>query len=136
MSGTHPQPIRQASASRFAGKRGQAGTLLLYPDRLVHVASNVMQVGMFGGAIGALLAQQVAKQRAAGRAAQGGKGVLEVPLSEVSAVNRARQGLNRNVLEVCTVDGTTVRFGVKFDRWAPDLARLVPGGVGTPSPPG
>jgi hypothetical protein len=126
MSSTDRQAIRQDSAYLFSGKRNQAGTLLLFPDRLVHVASNAMQMGMLGGALGAVVAQQAAKKRAAGRAAQGGKGVHEIPLNQISGIGRGKQGFNRNVLEVRTVDGTTVKLGVKFDKWAPDLARLAP----------
>jgi hypothetical protein len=27
-------------------------------------------------------------------------------------------------LEIQTIDGSTLKFGVKFDKWAPELARL------------
>ncbi len=80
---------------------------------------------MLGGAVGAGIAQQAAKKRVLGRAAQGGKGVVEIPFSQIRDVSRGRQGLNRNVLEVEMVDGTRVKLGVKFDKWAPALARLV-----------
>jgi hypothetical protein len=126
MSLTDPQPTRQQSAYLYSGKRTQAGTLLLFPDRLVHVASTAMALGFLGGALGAVAVQQAAKKRAPGRAAAGGKGVVDIPFSQISGFGKGKQGLNRNVLEVHTIDGTTVKFGVKFDKWAPDLARFVP----------
>jgi hypothetical protein len=126
MSSTDGQPIRQDSAAMFSGKRMQAGTLLLFPDRLVHVASNLAGVGLLGGALGAVLAAQAAKSRAVGRATQGGKGVLEIPFVDISGIGRGKQGLNRNILEIRLIDGSAFKFGVKFDRWAPELARALP----------
>jgi hypothetical protein len=119
-------PIRQESALLFlGGRKSETGTLLLFPDRLVHVASNAMRAGMLGGALGAVIAQQAAKRRAIGRAAEGGKGVIEIPFSHVASISKWKQGLNRNLLQIEGVDGTLWKLGVKFDKWAPDLARLV-----------
>jgi len=148
MNPTNPQVIRKDSAFLWGDGKPQSGTLLLFPDRLVHVASNAYSFGLAGGVIlaaallgygvisgglggglGVGVALQVAKGRAVTRAVQGGKGVLEIPFSQVIGVHRGKQGLNRKVLEVRTIGGATVKFGVKFQEWAPALAQCVPNDV-------
>jgi len=36
-------------------------------------------------------------------------------------VRKAKQGLNRGILEVAAADGTELKLGVKFDQWKADL---------------
>ena len=116
------EPIKTATAALvLGGLKNKQGTLLLYPDRLVHVGANLMGAAAAGGAIGALIGSKVAKGKAAAKAAAGGKGVTEIRLADVTAVNKTKQGLNRNLLEVQTVSGS-FRFGAKFDAWADEIA--------------
>ena len=120
------RPIRQDAAFLHSGTRSmQRGMLLLFPDRIVHVSSNLMNVAFLGGALGAGIAYLVTKQRAPGRAARGGTGVLEIPLNQITGVSRGKRGRNRNVLVISTAGGADVSFGVKYDRWAAELGRLL-----------
>lgn len=116
------EPLRSQTAMLVrGGLKNQSGTLLLYPDRLSHVASKAMGAAVAGGAIGALVAGKMAKNKAADKEAEGGKGVTSIPLTAVTAVRKAKQGLNKNLLEVEAADGTVLKLGVKFDQWKPDL---------------
>lgn len=124
------EPLRSQTAFLIrGGLKNQAGTLLLYPDRISHVASAGIVAGAAGGAVGMLVAGKVAKNRAAGKEAEGGKGVLTIPLSEVTELRRAKQGLNKNLLEVHAGDGSAHKFAVKYDQWKPDLVAAL-GAVG------
>lgn len=116
------EPLKTQTALIIrGGLKNQAGTLMLYPDRLSHVASKAMAAGAAGGAIGMLVANKVAKNKAADKEAEGGKGVTTIALAEVTEVRKAKQGLNKNLLEVVAADGTALKLGVKFDQWKPDL---------------
>lgn len=120
------EPIRTQTAFVIrGGLKNQAGTLLLYPDRLSHVASNALAAGAAGGAIGALISSKVAKNKAAAKEEAGGKGVTTIPLGQVTEVRKSKQGLNKNILEVVSADGTAVKLGVKFDQWKPDLVQAL-----------
>jgi hypothetical protein len=116
------EPLRTQTAFIIrGGLKNQAGTLLLYPDRISHVASNGLAAGAAGGALGMLVAGKVAKGKAAGKEAEGGKGVTTIPLAQLTQVRKGKQGLNKNLLEVEAADGTVLKLGVKFDQWKPDL---------------
>src|SRR5438552_3266623 len=118
------EPLKSATAYiLYGGMKNKPGTLLLYPDRIVHVARSALAAGA-GGVIGALIGNRVAKGRAAGRAAEGGKGVTEISLARVTAVTRAKQGLNSKILEIQAA-GEQHRFGVKFDQWSEDIANAI-----------
>jgi hypothetical protein len=115
-------PIRVQTAYLLGGgRRNQAGTLLLYPDRLSHVASRVLAVAAARGVTGVLVATRVAKGKAPRQAAEGGKGVTTILLDQITGVRRARKGLNRHILEVTAADDAVARFGVRYDQWKPDL---------------
>jgi hypothetical protein len=124
------EPLRSDTAFLIkGGLKNKAGTLLLFPDRISHVASAGMAAGMAGGAIGIVVAGKVAKNRAADKEAEGGKGVDTIPLADVREVRKGRSGLNRNLLEVVSADGSSHLFGVKFEKWKPDvLAALTDAG--------
>ena len=109
------------------GLKNKAGTLLLFPDRISHVGSAGMVAGMAGGAIGMVVAGKLAKNKAADKEAEGGKGVDTIALADVAEVRKGRSGLNRNLLEVVSADGTTHMFGVKFEKWKPDLVAALTG---------
>jgi hypothetical protein len=116
------EPLRSQTAMLVrGGLKNQSGTLLLYPDRLSHVASNAMGAAAAGGAIGMLVAGKMAKNKAANKEAEGGKGVTTIALADVTEVRKAKQGLNKNLLEVQAADGTVLKLGVKFDQWKPDI---------------
>ncbi|MEN3314822.1 MAG: hypothetical protein V7605_1056 [Acidimicrobiaceae bacterium] len=116
------EPLRSQTAFVIrGGLKNQAGTLLLYPDRLSHVASNALAAGAAGGALGSMIASGAAKKRAAKKEQEGAKGVTTIALDQISEIRKAKQGLNKNILEVVAADGTALKLGVKFDKWKPDL---------------
>ena len=122
------EPLRSDTAFLIrGGLKNKAGTLLLFPDRISHVGSAGMMAGMAGGAIGAAMAGKVAKNKAAGKEAEGGKGVDTIPLASVTEVRKGKSGLNRNLLEVVSADGSSQLFGVKFEKWKPDLLAALTG---------
>lgn len=115
-------PIRTQTAFLIkGGLKNKAGTLLLFPDRISHVASAALGAAALGGAAGALIANKMAKNKAAEKEAAGGQGVTTIPLAVVAEVRKGSQALNRNILEIVSSDGTATKFGVKFDKWKPDL---------------
>jgi hypothetical protein len=128
MTDTNPEaPLKSATGYLLqGGLKNKPGTVLLYADRIVHVGSNAIAAAAAGGAIGALIGNRVAKNKASGRAAEGGKGVTDIPLATVSKVSKGKQGLTKNIL-VIDADGGQFRFGVKFDQWSDDIARAVEG---------
>lgn len=116
------EPLRTQTAFIIrGGLKNQSGTLMLYPDRLSHVASGAMAAGALGGAIGMAVANKLAKNKAEEKEAAGGKGVTTVPLADVVEVHKTKQALNKNILGIVTGDGTELKLGVKFDQWKPDL---------------
>jgi len=116
------EPLRSQTAFLLkGGLRNQTGTLLLYPDRLSHVASNALAGTAVGGALGSMIATGMAKKRAAQKEEAGAKGVTTMAFDQITEIRRAKQGLNKNILEVGTADGTVLKFAVKFDQWKPDL---------------
>lgn len=122
------EPIRTQTAFLIkGGLKNKSGTLLLYPDRISHVGSAGMMAGAAGGAIGMAVAGKLAKNKAAEKEAEGGKGVTTIPLSAVTELRKAKSGLNRNLLEVVSADGSTAMFGVKWDQWKPDVVAAMQG---------
>jgi len=116
------EPLKTQTAFIIrGGLKNQPGTLLLYPDRLSHVASSAMLGAAAGGAIGMMVAGKMAKNKAADKEAEGGKGVTTILLADVTEVRKGKQGLNKSLLEVVAADGTALKFGAKFDQWKPDL---------------
>jgi len=116
------EPLRTQTAFLLkGGLRNQTGTLLLYPDRLSHVASNALAGTAVGGALGGMIASGAAKKRAAKKEEEGAKGVTTLAFDQITEIHRAKQGLNKNLLEVATADGSAYKFAVKFDQWKPDL---------------
>jgi len=124
-----PVPLRvQAAFWMRGGLKNRAGSLLLYPDRLVHVGSKLLQVGGGGGVLGVLLARGIANGRAAGKAAKGGSNVVSIPLSTISGVTGEKRKLRGGILVVRTITGEEYRFGgVKFDAWSDDLSKAFAG---------
>jgi hypothetical protein len=121
-------PIRTQTAFLIkGGLKNKAGTVLLYRDRISHVGSAGMAAGVAGGAIGMAVAGKLAKNKAAGKEAEGGKDVTTMRLADVTEVRKARSGLNRNLLEVVSADGTALMFAVKYDQWKPDVVAAIQG---------
>lgn len=72
---TLTEPLRIQTASTIkSGMASRAGTLLLYPDRISHVASAAMGGAMLAGAVGMVVAGKLTRNRAAEKEAEGGKG--------------------------------------------------------------
>jgi hypothetical protein len=141
-------PVRKETA-RLAGvgAKGQ-GTLLLYPDRLIHVRSRagdwgfgigllvVVVAGLalgsggpggIGGAIigvlGWLTGNAVARRLAPRRA----DGAMVIPLDSVTGLRvRKRDGFRGRLysqsLLVTTADGKRFLFSTRADRWSAPLA--------------
>jgi predicted RecA/RadA family phage recombinase len=120
------EPLRTQTAMVFrGGLKNESGTLLLFPDRLSHVASAGMAAGALGGVAGMLVVGKLAKNKAGDKEAQGGKGVTTIPFAEVTEIRKGRQGLNKSLLEVEAAGGTVLKLGVKFDQWKPDLVEAL-----------
>ncbi len=116
------EAIRSESATLFRGTlKSQSGTLLLFPDRLSHVAAHVHVAAVALGPIGALVALKSARNKAVGKEVEGGKGVITIPLAQLTEVRKVRQGINNKLMEVEAADGTVLKLGVRFDQWKPDL---------------
>ena len=111
---------KQTAALLKGGLKASQGTLTLYPDRLVHVGSVAAAAGMGFGAVGALVGQALARNKA-NKAQEGDKGVTTIHLADVSALRKAKQGLNKNLLEVETSGGEAYRFGANYGKWKDDL---------------
>lgn len=121
-------PIRTQTAFLIkGGLKNKAGTALLYRDRVSHVGSSGMMAGAAGGAIGMAVAGKMAKNKAAEKEAEGGKGVTSIALVDVAEVRKAKQGLNRNLLQVVAADGTEMTLAVKYDQWKPDVVAALQG---------
>lgn len=146
-------PIRMKTAQRLGVRVSQRrGTLLLYPDKLVHVHSQAIRwgiaVGVMAvtiaslalthggpGALGALIGYgggwltgaAIARRQAASRVAAGGDGITVIPLDSITNL-RARRStgigglLGGQHLIVTTADGTEHTFGTKLAQWATDLS--------------
>jgi hypothetical protein len=120
------RPLKRSPAFLLkGGLKNKPGTLLLYPDRIVHVASRGIWAGAAFGALGALLGQVLASRRAERHADAGGPNVLQIPLSTLSGVHRGKQGINRDILEITTADGQRYQLGTKYTKWGPEIRRLV-----------
>jgi hypothetical protein len=73
------------------------------------------------GALGVLLTQGIATARAPGRVAAGGKGVLSVPLGDVTGIRSKKNKIGVKQLVVQTGSNDYV-FSVKLDKWRDDLS--------------
>jgi hypothetical protein len=120
-------PLKTQSALWIkGGLKTRAGTLLLYPDQLVHVGSKAAQLGAAFGAIGILVTRQVANTRAAGKVEAGDKSITSIPLATISDVRGEKGKLDGNCMIVRTTSGDEYRFGgVKFDGWSEDLGKAL-----------
>lgn len=112
---------KQTAALLRGGLKTTQGTLVLYPDRLVHVGSAFAAAGPAFGALGVLVGSAMTKRNADRKASAGGKGVTTIPLSDIVELRQAKQGLGKNLLEVATTGGETFKFGAKYDRWRDDI---------------
>jgi hypothetical protein len=112
------------------GLKNKMGTLLLYPDKLVHVGSRAAQMGAGFGAIGMLVAQRRAKSQAAKKVAEGDKSVVAIPLVTLTEIHGSKGKVGGKYLIVKTATGDEYKFGgIKFDQWSDDLSKtLVAGG--------
>ena len=102
------------------------GTVLLYRDRISHVASAGALAAMMAG-IWAGLAGRLVRRKAAAKEPEGGKDVRTIRLADVTEVRQATYGPNWNLLEVVGAGGTTLLLGVKYDQWKPDLVAALQG---------
>lgn len=121
-------PIRTQTAFIIkGGMKNKAGTLLLYRDRISHVGSGAMGAAMVGGAVGMAVAGKLAKNKAAEKEAKGGITVNTIRLADVTELRKAKSGLNRNLLEVVSADGSSLMFAVKYEQWKPDVVAALQG---------
>jgi hypothetical protein len=125
MTMSAPTPLRSDPAVFIhGGLKNRPGTLVLYPDRVVHVTSNAAPIGAVFGVIGMLLARRSAKKKAPARALAGGAGVTALPLTHLRSIRKGKHGLNKKILEITMSDGTVLKFAVKYDEWASEIARV------------
>jgi hypothetical protein len=122
-------PLKTQSALWLkGGLKTRAGTLLLYPDQLVHVSSKAAQFGAAFGALGILVTRQIANTRAAAKVEAGDESITSIPLAAISDVHGEKGKLDGNTLVVRTTSGDEYRFGgVRFDRWSEDLGQALTG---------
>jgi hypothetical protein len=144
-------PIRMQTARLLGVKTSQgAGTLVLYPDKVVHVRSQAVlwasKIGLvvvavpslalpphtgpgalgalIGGGGGALIGGVIARSRAAAKAAAAGDDVTVIPLDSITGIETRKSSgwLARQNLFVTTAGGADHGFSVKLERWSADLA--------------
>jgi hypothetical protein len=144
-------PIRMQTARLLGVKTSQgAGTLVLYPDKMVHVRSQAVlwasRIGMvvvavpslalpphtgpgalgalIGGGGGSLIGGAIARSRAAGKAAAAGDDVTVIPLDSITGIEtrKSSRRLARQNLFVTMADGADYGFSVKLGKWSSDLA--------------
>jgi hypothetical protein len=121
-------PIRtQAAVWSRGGLKSKAGTLLLYPDKLVHVSSTLARIGRGLGGLGILASQAIASARAPGKVAADDPSDLSIPLTTITEVV-GQDHFARQFVTVRTIDGDEYRFGgVKVAAWLSDLSTAVSG---------
>ena len=154
MAGSEVVIRKQTARLVGVGSKGQ-GTLLLYPDKLVHVHSQAIRWGtslglivVFAasfalaqggpGALGALIGAgggwmigaTIARSQAAAKAAAAGDGVTVIPLDSVTGMEARKSAgiggrLGGQSLLVTTADGAEYGLGVKLDSWSADLTRAL-----------
>jgi hypothetical protein len=144
-------PIRMQTARLLGVKTSQgAGTLVLYPDKIVHVRSQAVlwatRIGMLvvtvpslalpphigpgalgaliGGGGGSLIGGAIARNRVARKLAAAGDDVTVVPLDSITGIEtrKSRSRRARRNLFVNTAAGADYGFSVKLDKWSTDLA--------------
>jgi len=107
------------------GQRGRSGTVVLYARELVFVPSRVAQFGAAFGLLGFFLSRAIAMSRAHPRAITAHPFLTRVPLVTVTEV-RSEKGRFGQRIVVRTDGGEEYTLGgVRFDRWADDLAGLL-----------
>jgi hypothetical protein len=125
------QPIRHDTAVWVGTKLRADGTLLLYHDKLVHVSSRLGELGRpLGGELGVAIVMTIARSQAPKKAAAGGKGVAEIPLDSIAAVENLKAtgiaGLfGGRHLVVTTSEAIAYRFSGVPDYWIADIAQAM-----------
>jgi hypothetical protein len=135
--------LRKGSAAIVrGGLKNRPGTLLVYPDRVVHVSSTAAMFGAGFGALGVLVTRGIANARSDARVLKGGTGVTTVPYEAIMTLSVDKKG-NRKFgrIVVHTTSGEEFLFAIsKVDEWfaaidaareahtsgAPNLAHLPP----------
>jgi hypothetical protein len=124
-------PLRmELSGLATGGPSPTVGSLLLYPDKLVHISLSPL-----GGLIGVVVARVIGNSRAARKVAAGHKSVT-IPLSSISAIHvyeGTRVGavigimaINPPLVTVQTTSGADYHFGLrKAGAWSDDLRRAL-----------
>lgn len=120
------QPLRTELALLRGNRVNRPGTLLLYRDRISHVGSIGMLVGIMTGPVSWVVARRTTK-RAAAEEREGGTRVTTVRLVEVTEVRKAGPVWDWGQLEIVSVHGVVMRAGVKYDQWKPDLVAALQG---------
>ena len=143
-------PIRMQTARLLGVKTSQgAGTLVLYPDKIVHVRSQAVlwasRIGLvvvtvpslalpphigpgalgalIGGGGGSLIGGAIARRRATEKVAAG-DGATVIPLDSITGIETRKSNgrLGRQSIFVTTAGGADYGFSVKLDKWSTDLA--------------
>jgi hypothetical protein len=77
----------------------------------------------FAFPVGGIIAAEVASKLQRRHEARGP--LLDLPLSEIAGIERAKKGLNKNVLVIRTRSGEEHRLLDMFEDWSPHLAPRV-----------
>lgn len=120
------QPLRTQLALLRAKPFNRPGTLLLYRDRISHVPSMAMFVGVMSGPVSWVVARRTTK-KAAAKETDGGTRGTTVRLADVAEVRKAGPVWDWGQLEVVTAQGDAMLVGVKYDQWKPDLVAALQG---------
>jgi hypothetical protein len=143
-------PIRMQTARLLGVKTSQgAGTLVLYPDKIVHVRSQTVlwatRIGLvvvtvpslalpphigpgalgalIGGGGGSLIGGAIARSRATEKVAAAGDDFTVIPLDSITGIETRKSGkLGRQSIFVTTAGGADYGFSVKLEKWSTDLA--------------
>ena len=145
------QPIRTQAAILILATTKATGMLVLYPDRLAHVKSQITRVctgvgcaavaalsfglahagpGALGAAIGAgggqAIGNAIARRQAPKKIAAGGSDVTTISLDSITSVEEHKAGrLKGWRLAVSTSQEIEYTFRVKPGQWPSDLANAL-----------
>ena len=128
------KPIRSETAEWVGNRNKAPGTLLLYPDKLVHVSSRrQMPISRFSpqGFVATAIADAVERNQAPKKVAVGRADIAEIPLDSIasvenlSAMGRATRVFHDRHLVVTTSEMIAYRFSCTPDYWIADMAKAL-----------
>ena len=124
------RPIRSETAVWVGDRYKSRGTLLLYPDRLVHAGSQRRAWDGPLGLVTTAVADAIDERQAPKKVAAGGAGVAAIPLDSITSVeNLKARGiggvLGGRLLVVITSERIAYKFETTLDYWIAELANAL-----------